>query len=268
MFGDIVDNILTKRVCLCIIDVMIVKDLFGNNESYTHECWRFRNISVGFSRLYYIIDGEAYYEENGKAVRLKKGHLYLTPIKKPFSLYENDKDKLLHTYTHIYTLPAVTHFTEIEVREGTPLWDAVVLWRKYINTEDKELLINVIQFLLACVDRQIGQESAAARLTKAYIDGLENYTLDMDALSHAVGYTREHVTRSFMAAYRMTPKQYLNSRRMELALRSLSDGCSVKETAEQFGYATPYSFSKAFKHHYGLSPENYLKSLHPSEIKE
>ena len=190
------------------------------------------------------------------------------PIKKTFSLYENSSDKLLHTYTHIYTLPAVTHFTEIEVREGTPLWDAVVLWRKYINTEDKELLTNVIQFVLSCVDRQIGQESNAARMTKAYIDEQDNYMLDMDVLSHAVGYTREHITRSFMAAYRMTPKQYLNSRRMELALRSLSDGYSVKETAEVFGYATPYSFSKAFKHHYGLSPENYLKSVQITDINE
>jgi hypothetical protein len=57
--------------------------------------------------LYYIIDGEAYYEENGKAVRFKKGHLYLTPVKKCFTLYENPSDKLLHTYSHIIILPSM-----------------------------------------------------------------------------------------------------------------------------------------------------------------
>ena len=62
---------------------MIVQNLFQSNESYTHENWVYRNVSVALSRLYYIIDGEAYCEENGKKTRLKKGYLYLTPVHVP-----------------------------------------------------------------------------------------------------------------------------------------------------------------------------------------
>ena len=103
---------------------MIVKDAFENKEGYTHDNWVYKDVNVGFSRLYYIVDGEAYYEKIGKAQRLKKGHLYLTPVKSPFTLYENPEDKLLHTYVHITTVPTVDEFTEIRVEEGTLRMDS------------------------------------------------------------------------------------------------------------------------------------------------
>lgn len=240
---------------------MIVKDLFCNNEAYTHDNWRYDGVTVGFSRLYYVIDGEAYYEEDGKQVRLKKGYLYLTPVKVPFALYENPMDKLLHTYVHIYTVPRVATFTEIEVVESTPLFDAVALWRRYAKTEDKELLVAIVQLVLSCIDIELGKESKAARLTRKYIDERDGICVSMAELVSAVGYTREHITRAFVSAYRTTPMQYINSRKMELARRLGQSGTSVKETAELLGYSTPYSFSKAFKKYYGLSPEAYLKTV-------
>ena len=236
---------------------MIVKDAFGNKEGYTHDTWVYRDVNVGFSRLYYIVDGEAYYEKNGKVQRLKKGHLYLTPVKSPFTLYENPEDKLLHTYVHIYTVPAVSAFTELEVTEGTPLYDAVALWRRYADTEDKGLLVSIIQLVLSCVDRQIGQESRVMIAVKKYIDELDSACIDMGELSRAVGYTREHITRAFAAVYRMTPMQYMNSKKMRIASHSLVSGASIKETAELLGYSSPYAFSKAFKKYYGVAPKKY-----------
>jgi hypothetical protein len=134
---------------------MIVKDLFCNNEAYTHDNWEYRDVVSRFSRLYYVIDGEAYYEEGQRRERLRKGYLYLTPVKTPFTLTENHCDKLLHTYVHIYTVPAVSSFTCVEVVRGTPLADAVALWRKYASTDDKSLLISIIQLVLSCVDREL-----------------------------------------------------------------------------------------------------------------
>ena len=91
---------------------MIIQNLIMTNESYTHNNWFYKDVCVGFSRLYYILDGDAYYEENGRKNLLKKGHIYLTPVKKPFTLSENPQNKLLHTYAHITTLPTVKQFTE------------------------------------------------------------------------------------------------------------------------------------------------------------
>ncbi len=240
---------------------MIIKNLLLASESFTHQNWIYRNINVGFSRLYYIIDGEAYYEENGKAVRFKKNHLYLTPVKHPFTIYENPNDKLMHTYSHITTTPAVTHFTEIEVVDGTPLADAVALWRKYINSKDRELIINIIQFLLSQISDQYHRNNTVAEQIKLYIDSLKVYSFDMSMMSRTLGYSREHITRAFHNVYRITPKQYFNSRRMNIALELLLEGEKVKLVADQLNFASPYSFSHTFKKHFGSSPKMYLAML-------
>ena len=248
---------------------MIIKNLLLASESYTHPNWIYRNVNVGFSRLYYIIDGEAYYEENGKAVRFKKGHLYLTPVKHSFTIYENPENKLLHTYSHITTIPEIQQFTEIEVIEGTPLDDAVKLWRKYIHSENYELITSVIQFLLSQIESVKEKRNTVAEQVKQYIDSPNLTTLNMSDMSHALGYTREHITRAFYSAYHSTPKQYFNSRRMNTALKRLSEGEKVKVVADMLNFASPYAFSHAFKKFFGFSPQNYLSILNDGkDVKE
>lgn len=244
---------------------MMIQNIILANESYTHNNWVYENISVGFSRLYYILDGEAYYKEGEKCVRLQKNHLYLTPVKKPITFYENPQDKLLHTYAHIFTAPAVSEFTEIEVKEGTALADAVALWRKYIHTDDGELLMNVTQLVVSCIDRHAKQQNALCDQIKDYLDGYTKWHLDMEEMSRTLGYTREHVTRSFSLAYGTTPKQYFNVRRMQTALSRLLEGSRVGEVATELQFASPYSFSKAFKAHYGMSPRRYLQTFRARE---
>ena len=244
---------------------MIIKQLLLASESYTHTNWEFHSVNVRFSRLYYIIDGEAYYKENGHAVRFKKGHLYLTPVNTPFDLYENPDDKLLHTYVHIITLPEVSRFTEIEVKDKTPLADAVSLWRKYARSENYELIANVIQFLLSQIAGSFPSESTVAERTKQYLDNLEDNELNTKTMSSTLGYTREHITRAFSATYKITPMRYFNARRMNAAVEKLCRGETVQSVAEQLNYATSAAFSKAFKNHFGSSPVTYVNALKRNE---
>lgn len=246
--------------------MMLIQNILLASESYTFDNWVFRDICVGFSRLYYIIDGSGYYEENGQTVRLKKDHIYLTPVKKCFSLYDDPNDKLLHTYCHVITLPPVDRLIEVEVKADTPLADAVALWRKYVHTKDTKLLSDVLQFLLSLIDRHPNGQNRVAQETKDYIDSPNTLTFDMARISRLLGYTREHITRCFVSAYRVTPKQYYNGRRMSLALQKLMGGERVNEVAVSLGYATPYSFSKAFKAHFGQSPQHYVRALNANNI--
>ncbi len=247
---------------------MIIKNILQSAESFTHDNWVYENVNVGFSRLYYIIDGEAYYEEMGKKQRLKKGHVYLTPVKRPFTLTENPENKLLHTYSHIVTYPAVESFTEIEVIDTTPLSDAVALWRKYIKVNDFELQSSIIQFVLSCIDRQNANDNSIAIKVKGYIDSLDNFEFDMAKISRALGYSREHITRTFTNAYNVTPRQYFNTHRMNIALSELINGKKVYEVAEEVGFSSQYAFTKAFKKYFGLSPEKYLPTLSNIEYEK
>lgn len=242
---------------------MIIQNILLADESYTHSNWLYRDVNVGFSRMYYIIDGEAYYEENGKRMRFKRNHLYLTPVKKPFTLSENPQDKLLHTYVHITTLPTVDRLIEIPVLPGSPLADGIALWRKYVKTSNVALLTSILEFVLTLIDHQGKDANSVEEITKAYLDGLQEFSLHMDTLCTTLGYTREYITRKFTAAYHLTPKQYFNRRRMEFALEQLKEGERVSTVAMALSFSTPYAFSKAFKQHFGLSPERYLQTLTP-----
>lgn len=252
----------------CYTEGMLVQNLLLADESYTHGNWFYRDVNVGFSRMYFIIDGEAYYEEHGKKMRFKKNHLYLTPVKKAFTLSENPQNKLLHTYTHITTLPTVDHLIEIPVLPNTPLADGVALWRKYAKSNDTNLIISILQFILSQIDREERRESHIEDTVKAYLDNLDGYTFDMKKLCEELGYTREYITRKFSAAYHVTPKQYFNRWRMEFALEQLRRGARINTVSEMLGFSTPYAFSKAFKQHFGLSPEKYMQTLEPIEGME
>lgn len=261
-----VDKYVKNRYNNCI---MIVKSIFNVGESYTHDDWVYRDLNVGFSRLYYILDGEGFYEEDGKTVPFRKGWLYLTPVYRKFSLFENEHNKLLHTYTHIYTVPKVETFLEFEVTEHSPIADAVGLWRKYIDMGDVDLVVNAVQFLLSCLNLNKEKRRTAAELTRQYLDEQELWSIDMEQLSQIIGYSREHITRSFLNTYRITPKQYLQTKRMNAALEYLLRGERICDIAEMIGYQSAYAFSKAFKKYFGLSPEPYIKTLgviSPSDV--
>lgn len=53
---------------------------------------------------------------------------------------------------------------------------------------------------------------------------------------------------------------YLNRKRMEIAAR-LPASTSVTDTAKQTGFLSIYSFSRAFKNRWGLSPAEYRKQM-------
>ncbi len=266
IFDVFSDNTVDKHsLILYNYNVMTIKHLLLASESYTHKDWEFHNVNVRFSRLYYIIDGEAYYKEKDRAVRFKKGHLYLTPVNTPFDLYENADDKLLHTYVHIITIPEVTRFTEIKVEENTPLADAVSLWRKYARCENYELITNIIQFLLSQISDRLTSGNTVPEKIKQYLDSLEGTELNTNAMCNALGYTREHITRSFYAMYKTTPKRYFNARLMNTAVEKLYRGETIQSVAEQLNYATAAAFSKAFKNHFGSSPIQYVNALKRNE---
>jgi AraC-like DNA-binding protein len=241
---------------------MEVTNYFNNNKTYTYSGWgENTDLSVGFSLLYYVISGEGYYSEGGQKKRFKEGHLYLTPVYTPFSVKDNPHDRMFHTYTHVYTQPEVKELIEVEVKKGTPLYDAVSLWRKYIHTDNREVLTQIIQLILASIESNTVRENGLAARIKEHLDSIMPAAFSMDKLCKEMGYAREYLTRVFTSEYRLTPCQYLTGRRMAYALSLLVEGKTVSETSSLCGYSSPYAFGKAFKRHYGLSPGNYLKSI-------
>ena len=78
--------------------------------------------------------------------------------------------------------------------------------------------------------------------------------ISISELAATFGFERSYFFRMFKHRYGIGPKEYLIKVRLEQAKLLLSRGYSVAECAYMVGYTDAFSFSKAYKKLYGISP--------------
>lgn len=74
------------------------------------------------------------------------------------------------------------------------------------------------------------------------------------AAATALGYSREHFTRSFRAQAGCSPGAWLRQRRIERADDLLAAGVPVNEVARRVGFASPSHFATTFRQLRGRNP--------------
>lgn len=78
------------------------------------------------------------------------------------------------------------------------------------------------------------------------------------SLAQRIGMSRAGFSRRFVASVGEPPMAYLTSWRLALAADRLRhDDVAVSRVAVEVGYTSPFTFSTAFKRHYGVSPLTY-----------
>lgn len=93
---------------------------------------------------------------------------------------------------------------------------------------------------------------------KDLIDGRYAEPLDLDALAKASGYSRAYFSRAFRAAYGVSPREYLITRRLERAAALLrTTDRSVADVCHAVGLTSIGSFTTAFTRTYGRAPTAY-----------
>lgn len=93
---------------------------------------------------------------------------------------------------------------------------------------------------------------------KDYIDSSCGIRITLDALEKQFCYSKFYLERRFKEQYGMSLISYSNNKKLELACVLLRDQ-TVTDVAEYLGFSSIYSFSRAFKNKYGLSPLIYKK---------
>ncbi|MCX6904296.1 MAG: AraC family transcriptional regulator, partial [Verrucomicrobia bacterium] len=95
---------------------------------------------------------------------------------------------------------------------------------------------------------------------------LEGNFLDVKTVEEAAAACHVNVSylcRLFQRFHHHSPYQFLMRLKMNKAAGLLLDtGLQVKEVAAQMRFSDPYTFSRAFKNVYGLSPDAFLKRGH------
>lgn len=72
----------------------------------------------------------------------------------------------------------------------------------------------------------------------------------------------DHLARKFKAAFGLSPRKYIENRRLDFSRRMLAHSpMPVKEIASRIGFSSLSDFSTWFKRHHGLSPNQYRKTI-------
>jgi len=85
--------------------------------------------------------------------------------------------------------------------------------------------------------------------------------LTLDDISDVAGVTRFHMVRAFAAATGFSVMRYVRARRLSEAARSLASGApDILQVALDAEYGSHEAFTRAFRDHFGLTPET-VRSL-------
>lgn len=92
---------------------------------------------------------------------------------------------------------------------------------------------------------------------KDYIDACQGFKMNLDDFSEQFSYNKFYMEKRFKESFGIGIIEYRNNKKLEYAVKLL-ETVSVTKAAEELGYGSVYSFSRAFKNFHGCSPQNYL----------
>jgi AraC family transcriptional regulator len=92
--------------------------------------------------------------------------------------------------------------------------------------------------------------------------------LTLDQVADIAGISRFHMVRAFAAATGLSVMRYVRARRLSEAARVLADGApDILSVALDADYGSHEAFTRAFRDHFGVTPEAVRGSAHLDNLK-
>src|SRR5437868_15311105 len=101
-----------------------------------------------------------------------------------------------------------------------------------------------------------------------YIESHLAEPLTLDDVAGVAGVSRFHLVRAFAAATGLSVMRYVRARRLSQAARALAAGApDILSLALDADYSSHEAFTRAFRDHFGTTPETVRASAHLDNIK-
>lgn len=229
------------------------------------ETWELNeDVPTGYSRIYYVLDGDVTYESAEARQPLRPGHLYVLPSTEPYHVWRNREKDFACTYLHVdFNKYRVNSLIELSVEEGSCLHSFVTTVSTAIREERIELLeqlAEMFSFFLRSCDGFI-QNSQMLTQVQRYIVRHISENLTIEGLSALFNYHPNYFIRLFRHETGYTPYQYIVQQRMQYAVTQLNKGLPNEEVCYACGYTDSSTFTRAFRKYYGVAPQKYRKGF-------
>lgn len=257
--------------------------------------WIYTDVCSPFARIYYIVSGNATVMMGGQKYPLLTSHLYLIP---PFVKHSTTcTGTFVHYYIHVYEDDAsgIGVFDEydfpVEVEAldfDRQLFDRLVelnptLKLPFTDPKDYDNKEQLAQTITRNKQRsdwvKIESRGIVQLLFSRFLSRAKAKPFVNDArIVHSIGYIHDHLSeritvqqladeadlsaghfiRLFEQATGMSPKLFINMKRIERAQHLLhTTRQSVKSIASSLGYPDNSYFVRAFKNSLGMTPIEY-----------
>ena len=141
---------------------------------------------------------------------------------------------------------------------------ALELFYTVINSNDKKQLktraamlqitdMIIEDNLLSKTEYSGGYEYSVCQQIKDYIDSGQGLDTSLCEYEKQFSYSKYYIEKQFKKSFGTSLIAYRNKKRMELAKEMLKS-YNISTVSERLGFSSIYSFSRAFKNHYGICP--------------
>ena len=261
--------------------------------------WNWQNVSSPFTRIYYVMEGEALLHLPEQDVRLRPRHMYIIPAYTVHSyechglfdhyylhVYEGFKNEM--NLQEVYELPSEVEGSEVEASiferlcyrlpnarlphsdpnsydTSAQTSDYVQRYRNMALWEKMELrgvmLIIMSRFIREAKPRVWTQDERMKRVLE-YIHAHISDSIEVEQLASVTCVTEPYFIKLFKREFGFPPVQYINKKKVERAqLLLFTTDKTVKEVAYTLGFSDQNYFIRMFRKHTDTTPQEYRRRL-------
>ena len=224
---------------------------------------------------------------NGHGCNVKPGDIYLSFPGDFHKIISDEEEALMYDYCAFYTddvelkesllkivelhrsptarvcrddaIPRIVHDLYEEI-DGSGEYK-----ERLLQALLEELTIRIIRdFATYGTEKSLHRENDSERICYRIMNYIDTHIYELHSLSklaEIMSYNYNYLSNLFRAVTSQTLTEYYRTRKLETARLLLEEGAhSITETATLLGYSSVYTFSRAFKTHYGKPPSSISKN--------
>ncbi len=226
--------------------------------------------------LHIIIKGQGILRTNNKQYDIHQGQIFLIPENQR-SFYQADQDNPWEYIWFVIGGPKIPLILkEAGLTPDYPVYTPVAGSAEIKNLAMDTLknykrqyycignLYKICDFMIENSSRKedvsISNSLIYVKNAISYIQLKYSEPVRIEHIASSLGLNRSYLTRLFKDATGYSLQDYLLTYRMKIAVKLLADNSlCISQIAKNVGYCDTFTFSKAFKRHFGKSPSEYRK---------
>lgn len=234
---------------------------------------------ITYYSVHFVLEGEGMFSQNETKIRIQQGDLFcLLPNQTHY--YSSDPHKLLKMFwlafdgkqsaallKHFGITNYSPHVSGLINEDIITILDELSSHFKRFAEDDELNGLSIIYKLFHHLTVQSKRKNLTITTPTSWVQKCKEYmdihfaeNISVNDVAKYVGIHRSHFTTSFVNEVGVTPIKYLLSLKMNRALQLISEGThTITEIALSLGYSDLYSFSRAFKNYFNVSPTQYLE---------